>query len=1624
MTMRRLLSGAAGTLTLTTRRAAMMMLLMLLTMTAQTAWAADNFVDNGVGTKQGAQSPQTEQSGEATPIGEDPEISPVVPEDKTSDNLADFLKAVSFNAPKNEGGAYVVTPGTSYQFVLTFAERYGNNDTLQFPNDNSDMTYNLPEGLEVADGLEGTFTISVKDGANTYRITDNTYRVDGRVLTVNFNSSHEYFGKLTAASNAQFTLSFEGSISKNTDKLVFAEGIEMAIEIAISNYVTVLKSSKVDFNDKEIAYTVTVQSHGNSENVHVEDQISSSVNGLITELSDFSIMSSIASHDISEITPVNENFQFEYVIPQMYDGEVITISYKAAFDPAKLSSDENGRYIGVVSNTAEAWSDGAPEHEQAPVETTIDYTPTVSKSKGEITAINGKKQTLKWSIVANENPVVSMAGTTITDNIDTGSQSIMKHSGDGIAVEVRDNQNDVVRTDNLTWDQLVQKTDATWSYKVPDSDAGEAYTYIITYYTEVDLTGIMSTTTVSNGVQTSAGKTSNNSVSVTPGDGVVTVSKEATNVDLDIMRITWKVTFNVPAEGLSKAAFGDNYPQRYISGVKHEEKIIPGSVQVTGLINNEYVRMRQQNANTIWLTVIKALDSGTVLEAYSEESHTGYDSNARVRYVQQIENTYEDPISAQEIEGCDPSDNDRIITLTFDTAIDSEWLSASETETALLNHTNSGKLLINNDPGKAVSATAVVVPRTVEKTGMYVGARTVNGVKLPVYKYEVVISNVHSDEIEITDDFDTSLLEYYTGTEGGVESWLSGYIFGGGILSQNTRGGKFSVVYTNTGIRITTNTPNVPHDANSVTGYYGKYKFVYYLTIKDETALNLLIARAAANDGGVYRIHNSAKYNGISGGTDVAYEYVGLKKELLTADEDLIKTDEDIWPEFRISINDGEQLLNGGEPLTMTDTGTNLSLDITTILAEPSEGVTWDMTDNTVTYTIPDATRVVITYRARVTMATMPEVGSSQSITFSNRVEMKGYSDEVEKTAERRNAGQGSASIASFNLIMYEAGNMNKRLSGAKFQLQDQDEKPVRDKNGKPVEFVSDDDGMITIKGDLGNLGWVINEGEKYYLEELEAPTGYILAKSKFQFTVSADGTTDYSHYIYYSGYIMTVKNYPGTDVRVQKTWTNGNQRHDADNVEVTLQQKKGWDGEWTNVIRMETDDGWTDLQSRTLTLDKDNNWAGIFYELPLVVPVDLENENDEYIDVTYRVVETKVNGQDPDNDKVEVTGGKAQDSGTYVYEITNEVETGSLKVSKVLATGSEAYTDQEFSFTVTLADRTISGEYGAMTFADGVAAVVLKGGESATATGLTAGITYTVTEAQTEGFHNTQKTGDTGTITKDVTSEATFTNARNTVSLADDAPNNLDAINGYFADVTLAGRTLYKDGAWNTLCLPFSVDDFTGTPLEGATVMELDTDGDYSGNQTGFDATDGTLYLYFKDATSIVAGKSYIVKWASGSNIVSPVFYGVTFDIGTPTDGKYIVEAKNSGLNAVQFIGSYSPVALTPNDMSNLFLGTSTDAQNQKKSTLYYPSAANNNDGKYHVNACRAYFHVDLTGNVNAVRAFYLNFGDEDEMTGITTTDFTNKAGAWFDLSGRKLNGKPTTKGIYVNNDKKVVIK
>ena len=247
---------------------------------------------------------------------------------------------------------------------------------------------------------------------------------------------------------------------------------------------------------------------------------------------------------------------------------------------------------------------------------------------------------------------------------------------------------------------------------------------------------------------------------------------------------------------------------------------------------------------------------------------------------------------------------------------------------------------------------------------------------------------------------------------------------------------------------------------------------------------------------------------------------------------------------------------------------------------------------------------------------------------------------------------------------------------------------------------------------------------------------------------------------------------------------------------------------------------------------------------------------------------------------------------------------------------------------------------------------------------------------------------------------------------------------------VTLKDRTLFKDDSWNTLCLPFSLsDEETATLLgDNGTLMELDVDDKWKmvneqwiidnekgTNQTGF-ASDGTLYLYFKPAERIEAGKPYIVKWKGGDNLVNPIFDHVT--IGNAAAAT--VSAANSGLSTVQFIGTYKPVALVLDEKSNLFLGGDD--------TLYYPHVANNADGNYYVNAFRAYFHVDFTGGVNEVRAFVLGFGEEaGETTAIADTlPFTSSSSVsgWYSLDGRRLSGVPTAKGLYIHEGRKVVVK
>ena len=241
-------------------------------------------------------------------------------------------------------------------------------------------------------------------------------------------------------------------------------------------------------------------------------------------------------------------------------------------------------------------------------------------------------------------------------------------------------------------------------------------------------------------------------------------------------------------------------------------------------------------------------------------------------------------------------------------------------------------------------------------------------------------------------------------------------------------------------------------------------------------------------------------------------------------------------------------------------------------------------------------------------------------------------------------------------------------------------------------------------------------------------------------------------------------------------------------------------------------------------------------------------------------------------------------------------------------------------------------------------------------------------------------------------------------ISLAD-AADNTETLVEYLGmtanSVTLSGRTLYKDGKWNTLCLPFSVDNFTGTPLEGATVKELDN------SASGTSLTDGTLTLKFSGVTAIEAGKPYIVKWTTtGDDITNPVFSDVTVSSTaeqevTSTDTK------------VKFVGQYSPFDITDDNINEILYVASGNKIGYSKNARTLKS-------------CRAHFWVKPNGTAQAVRAINIGWGD-GEATGINslTPNLSPKSeGSIYTIDGRKLSDVPTTKGVYIVNGRKIVVK
>ncbi len=232
------------------------------------------------------------------------------------------------------------------------------------------------------------------------------------------------------------------------------------------------------------------------------------------------------------------------------------------------------------------------------------------------------------------------------------------------------------------------------------------------------------------------------------------------------------------------------------------------------------------------------------------------------------------------------------------------------------------------------------------------------------------------------------------------------------------------------------------------------------------------------------------------------------------------------------------------------------------------------------------------------------------------------------------------------------------------------------------------------------------------------------------------------------------------------------------------------------------------------------------------------------------------------------------------------------------------------------------------------------------------------------------------------------------------DGGNNstrIDQYDGEAFTVFLDDRTLFKDGAWNTLTLPFSLDESkTATLLDGnGILMALDTETTVDGHKTGLDG--GVLYLNFTEAKAITAGRPYIIKWTGGDNLTEPLFEGVTISKGVPQPVTF---------SGGRFVGNYDEVKVAQGDAFRYIIlaGGNTLGYSAVGSTLHN---------------FRAHFEID---DPTEAKACQLSFG-EAGTTGIIPIKAESAATGIYTLDGLKLESFPTRKGIYIKDGKKVLV-
>lgn len=264
----------------------------------------------------------------------------------------------------------------------------------------------------------------------------------------------------------------------------------------------------------------------------------------------------------------------------------------------------------------------------------------------------------------------------------------------------------------------------------------------------------------------------------------------------------------------------------------------------------------------------------------------------------------------------------------------------------------------------------------------------------------------------------------------------------------------------------------------------------------------------------------------------------------------------------------------------------------------------------------------------------------------------------------------------------------------------------------------------------------------------------------------------------------------------------------------------------------------------------------------------------------------------------------------------------------------------------------------------------------------------------------NLTETNETKHTPDDITFNVKIT--EKTYTILDETSTTAPAASGGPVDIQVK-RTI-KANEWSTLVLPFDMTEAQLKEALGSDVKLAEFE-DYEADYTGDDVTGLTVNFVATDLTEGFYGNyPYLVKT---SKDITEFIVTSTID---PDEEGAVVEYDN-GKSGKQrkvlgsLIGTYHAGDAIPNN--GLFLSGNK---------FWYSAGATK------IKAFRAYFMLNevLSGVAEAKVRFMV---DEDAaaIEGITPD---MEDGVWYTLDGRQLNGKPTEKGVYIVDGKKVLIK